>query len=513
MRYLFEVCVLGLMLLQPLVSGSTVPRYFQTAPFTRRGLSVNKVEQELGPLLSKGSAIFGPEDARFANTTERSSTHVIPKIEIVVVPATESDVSVIVEYCNDNSIDFFAVNRAHARTYTPGTFKGLMISMEQLLKIEMQPDRKSAWFQGGTYDGQVMNYLWERGYVTTTGSCDCVGMMGPGLGGGHGRHEGLYGLISDNLINLNVVLANSTAIRVNATSHAELFWGMQGAGHNFGIVTNFELKIYPREVDRWHYHNYIWTGDKLERLFEAANNLPKNGSLPVNLALSFNSFVLNKTISENEAVITWTFAYRGSAEEAEEVLAPFNKIEAVSDEMGDVPYPEISIAQGTDIGNAICEGNHTWIMSTAGLKVYNVTAMRRIYEKHNEYLNKYPELLGAYVGHDSYSNAASRKIKPEASAFPFRDYNYLTSFGVEVPPGLNASLTAVATQWANDIRDLWNQGQPSVKPSNYVNYATGFESLPSIYGYEQWRVKKLVDLKHKYDPQNKFRFYNPIIRQ
>lgn len=136
--------------------------------------------------------------------------------------------------------------------------------------------------------------------MKATGSCDCVGMMGPGLGGGHGRHEGLYGLISDNLLNLNVVLANGSAIRVNETSHADLFWGMKGAGHNFGIVTSFELKIHPREVDVWHYHNYIWTEDKLEQLFEEANKLHADGNTPVNMALNVATFVLNQSISETE---------------------------------------------------------------------------------------------------------------------------------------------------------------------------------------------------------------------
>ena len=73
-------------------------------------------------------------------------------------------------------------------------------------------------------------------------------MMGPGLGGGHGRYQGLYGLISANLVNLNVVLADGSEVRVNETSHPDLWWGMQGAGHNFGIVTSFEMKIYPRKV-------------------------------------------------------------------------------------------------------------------------------------------------------------------------------------------------------------------------------------------------------------------------
>lgn len=124
--------------------------------------------------------------------------------------------------------------------------------------------------------------------------------MGPGLGGGHGRHEGLYGLISDNLINLNVVLADGTSVRVNETSHPDLLWAMKGAGHNFGIVTSFELKIWPREVDTWHYHNYIWTEDKLEALFTEANKLHQDGDTPVNLALSYNSISLNKDVDKTK---------------------------------------------------------------------------------------------------------------------------------------------------------------------------------------------------------------------
>lgn len=75
-----------------------------------------------------------------------------------------------------------------------------------------------------------------------------------------------------------------------------------------------------------------------------------------------------------------------------------------------------------------------------------------------------------------------------------------------------ANLTGVANQWAADIRDVWNNGQPGVPEVNYVNYANGSESLQSIYGYEPWRLERLTALKAAYDPQNKFRFYNPIVQ-
>lgn len=153
-----------------------------------------------------------------------------------------------------------AYNRGHGSPSSVASFNGIQIHMVNLNEIIIQPGRDSAWFGGGVYDGQVSRYLWEQGYVATTGSCDCVGMMGPGLGGGHGRHEGLYGMISDNIRQLNLVLADGTSIRVNETSYSDLLWGLKGAGHNFGIVTSFELNIFPRGPDTWHYHNYLWRG-------------------------------------------------------------------------------------------------------------------------------------------------------------------------------------------------------------------------------------------------------------
>lgn len=107
--------------------------------------------------------------------------------------------------------------------------------------------------------------------------------MGPGLGGGYGRYMGFYGLIIDNLLSMNVVLANGSAVSVSESSAPDLWWGMRGAGHNFGIVTSFNSKIYKRTVDEWFYIIYIFRQDKLEPLFEVVNAMMNNGTQPKEL--------------------------------------------------------------------------------------------------------------------------------------------------------------------------------------------------------------------------------------
>lgn len=133
-----------------------------------------------------------------------------------------------------------------------------------------------------------------------TGSNQCVGFLGPALGGGHGRYEGLYGLVSDNFVNLNVVLADGSKIVVNKSSYSDLWWALQGAGHNFAIVTSAEVKIYPKEIDTWHYHNYIWSQEKLETVFEALNKFTGNGTTPPKMGVNFGQISFNDTISKTE---------------------------------------------------------------------------------------------------------------------------------------------------------------------------------------------------------------------
>jgi hypothetical protein len=92
MKVFFGLVACGLVLLQTLVAAE---------PFTRRDLPVHKVKRELGRLLSSSSTIFGPLDPRWGEATERYNTFTIPHIEIVVQPAKESDIPIIVSaVCN-----------------------------------------------------------------------------------------------------------------------------------------------------------------------------------------------------------------------------------------------------------------------------------------------------------------------------------------------------------------------------------------------------------------------------
>lgn len=96
------------------------------------------------------------------------------------------------------------------------------------------------------------------------------------LGGGHGWLQGQHGLLTDNILSMRLVLADGSAVSASPTENNELFWALRGAGHNFGIVTSVEYRIFDVEPGQgrvWAYEEYVFKQDKLEALFEWANGL------------------------------------------------------------------------------------------------------------------------------------------------------------------------------------------------------------------------------------------------
>jgi FAD/FMN-containing dehydrogenase len=107
-----------------------------------------------------------------------------------------------------------------------------------------------------------------------SGTCECVGFLGPLLGGGHGFIQGYHGLAADGLIEARVILSNGSIITASNTSNTDLFWGLRGAGHNFGIVTEVTFKIYDvPDGDIWYYETFTYSADSIELVFNQLNEV------------------------------------------------------------------------------------------------------------------------------------------------------------------------------------------------------------------------------------------------
>lgn len=127
---------------------------------------------------------------------------------------------------------------------------GIVIDFSALRNVEVDPNARVARVQPGALWGDLDAAAQAQELATPAGIVTHTGVAGLTLGGGFGWLSRRWGLASDNLVAVQVLLADGTQLRASADQNRDLFWAICGGGGNFGIITDFEFRLHPlgREV-------------------------------------------------------------------------------------------------------------------------------------------------------------------------------------------------------------------------------------------------------------------------
>ena len=121
---------------------------------------------------------------------------------------------------------------------------GIVIDLSLLQGVRVDPEARIARVAGGTLLRDLDAAAQAFGLACPVGVVGHTGVAGLTLGGGLGRLQRHWGYSIDNMLAVELVTADGEQLRVSEEENADLFWGMRGAGPNFGIVTAFEFRLH-----------------------------------------------------------------------------------------------------------------------------------------------------------------------------------------------------------------------------------------------------------------------------
>ncbi|KAJ4287028.1 hypothetical protein N0V88_007792 [Collariella sp. IMI 366227] len=223
---------------------------------------------------------------------------------------------------------------------------------------------------------------------------------------------------------------------------------------------------------------------------------------------NMTSFEVSKDRRTVKPVIVVYSLYNGPLEQARGYSRPIRNLNPVAYRSGKTEYPGIQAVMATEKDGPVCEPKGSVIYRGFDVNKYNLTAVRNWFDIFTEKMVTEEAFAQSFCMLEGYSVQGVQAVPADSTAFPHRGQRLLLAPIIIYDIVGNATLDKEAELWGDEMATAAFGGVPR---RSYVNYAHGDESLEALYGYESWRQKKLRALKQKYDPENRFRFFNPIV--
>ncbi len=363
---------------------------------------------------------------------------------------------------------------------------GLMIDLSGMKGMRVDPAKRTARGEPGLTLGEFDRETQAFGLATTLGTVSKTGIAGLTLGGGFGWLMGKYGLACDNLISVDVVMADGRLLTASATENPDLFWGVRGGGGNFGIVTSLEYRLHEvgPVLGGAMFYPVAKTRDVLRFYREFVSTCPDE--------LTTQAGVF--TTADGIVVIAVGGCYCGPHSEGETVLKPLRTFATpVADGFGVVSYLQMQ----SMFDAFFPPGRLTYTKANflGGLSDEAIEA----FTDHAGFAPS-PYTFGPWL--ESVHGCVSR-VGVTETAFAHRTYPF--NFTV----WSNWSDPADSTKNMQWTHACWDAMKPFMAAGAYANYLEeeGDPRAREAYGPNYGR---LVALKNKYDPNNFFRMNHNI---
>jgi hypothetical protein len=372
---------------------------------------------------------------------------------------------------------------------------GLVIDLSKMREVVVDPDALKARFSGGCLLGSVDTATQKTGLVFPSGVVSHTGAGGLILGGGTGWLTRRFGLSCDNVESFTLVTADGSIVCANAKENGELFWALRGGGGNFGVVTEFEVKLHP--LTAVVLAEGLCPQDNIRQLLECWRDFMAEAPLDlkwnIDLRLAPHTSKVpmelrGRPVTGNSLV--WTGDPEAGRPYLEQALSLCHK-DSASKKI--VPFINLQTMADSDFPHG-----RRYYTKSGYFNYLDNTTIDQLVEAVGTIPSSETQIEFAYLG------GAAGKIGPKETAFGDRSAPFIMNL---LANWSDASGDAGNMAW---VRGLFNQLRPAMKPGVYVNFMSGDEQdrVPEAY-QERW--DRMVAVKSHFDPDNFFRLNQNVL--
>jgi FAD/FMN-containing dehydrogenase len=397
-----------------------------------------------------------------------------------------ADVMAAVNFAREHALTLAVRGGGHSGPGLGTVDGGLVIDLSGMKGIRVDPSARTVRVDGGCTWGEVDHATHAFGLATPSGFISTTGVGGLTLGGGIGYLARTFGLTLDNLLGVDMVLADGSFVTASADEHPDLFWAVRGGGGNFGVVTSFLFKLHP--VSTVYGGPMIWPLEQAADVMKFWRDFILTAPEQINGWFAFitvppappfpEQFHLKKMCA-----IVW--CYTGALEQADALFKPIRaKFPPAVDFAGPIPWPVLQ-----SLFDALYPKGLQWYWKTDFVNDLTDQAIAL----HMKYSAQLPTMHSTM--HLYPINGAAHRAGTGDTAFSFRDANFAEVIvGVDPDPANNARMI----QWA---KDYWLALHPYSAGGGYVNMMMdeGADNVKSAY---RDNYARLAQIKAKYDPNN-----------
>ncbi|KAL8736131.1 MAG: hypothetical protein Q9181_002521 [Wetmoreana brouardii] len=453
--------------------------------------------------LSLGTEILLKSDPGFANKTQRYTNHDAPTYIAAVKPVLVTDVQKIVKFVAAIGIPFLATGGGHGFATTLGKLHaGLEIDLSAFKQISIDKSASTMTIGGSVLIGEVIEPLYSAGKEMQTGSEKCVGLVGATLGGGVGRYNGIHGMIVDALQDVKLVTAKGELVTASASENSDLFWGIRGAGFNFGIVVSATYKVYDL-TNKGQVMNadFLFPANQSSSVLGFFKSFEK--TLPAELSLIFQTGY-NAQLGGTYIVVNAIYA--GPSEKATPLLKGLFDAHPIRQNVTTVLWKDITSKAFFGTAAADCTKGTNRNVYGAAIKSYNIPTFQRFFSDLQQLWADEPGTRQSVFFIEAFPNQAAKAVPDHATAYPYRDTNVhlLFNYGYPNDPFLEETVNT----FAKKARAAFASTSGFSEQRVYVSYGHGDEAPEVLYGAR--KLPKLRALKKQWDPTGRFSFNVPF---